>query len=254
MPKKLIVANWKMNLSPKNSLEFLRKLKTYNFKLKTFELVICPSFLSLPEIKSLIPDFKFLIHVGAQDCFWAERGAYTGEISPADLREIGCKYVIIGHSERRQYLKETDEMINFKLKAALSAGLVPIFCLGESQSERDRGQAESRVRIQLKAGLTGISLKKNQKIFIAYEPVWAIGTGKFCPPNEAVRMHHLIKKEAGRFLKIKNVPVLYGGSVDDKNVADYLKQEEVDGVLVGGASAKADIFLSLLRKIGRSKD
>ncbi len=241
--KKLIVANWKMYLNRKNSIGFLRNIQ---YSILNIQLIICPSFDVLAEIAKNKP---WGVEIGAQDCFWEKRGAFTGEVSPADLKEIGCQYVIIGHSERRHYLEETDKMINKKLKAAIEAGLIPIFCVGEMAAERKKGAAVKRVREQLKKGLAGLSLSASQQIIFAYEPVWAIGTGNFCPVAEAVKMHRLLKKEAMRILKRREIKVLYGGSVGEKNVLEYLNQPEIDGVLVGSASAKIESFKSILCSI-----
>lgn len=236
---KMIVANWKMYLSPKDSVELFKIAVKYS------GAVICPSFVALNQLSDLAK--KNGIGLGAQDCFWENRGAYTGEVSPLDLKNLGCEYVIIGHSERRNYFKETDEMIGKKVKASLSVGLIPILCVGENKFERKNGKAGARVGEQLKKDLAGLGkLKIGQKIIIAYEPVWAIGTGQACAPEVAVKMHQLIKDKVDKLIGVENVRVLYGGSVDDKNIASYLKNAEIDGALVGGASAKKDIFLSLL--------
>jgi triosephosphate isomerase len=237
---KYIVANWKIYLNRKSSLELLRNIQ---YPVSNIRTIVCPSFAALSDIIKNKPSG---IEIGAQNCFWEARGAYTGEVSPVDLAELGVKYVIIGHSERRKYLKETDEMVNLKLKAAMAAGLIPILCVGETAEEREKGSAEAIVLNQLKKDLDGVNVKKGQKIIIAYEPVWAIGTGNSCEPAEAVRMHELIKKEI-------KAPVLYGGSVDDRNVLSYLKESAVDGVLVGGASTKLDVFGSLLKKVSSVK-
>lgn len=236
---KYVIANWKMYLDAKKSLELIAEVKGQLSKVKGLHVVICPSFLSLSDIlntKHLTLNFD----LGAQDCFWAERGAHTGEVSPTDLLESGVKYVIIGHSERRQELGETDEMVNKKLQAVQKAGLMPILCVGETAQERERGKAEEVVSNQLVKDLVGVDASK---ILIAYEPIWAIGTGKSCEPSEAVKMHQLIKS------KTNNAPVLYGGSVDDKNVASYVAEEVVDGVLVGGASTKPEVFTNLLKNV-----
>ncbi len=244
--KKIIIANWKMYLDRKGLMNLLNKIKFPGLRSKVFDLVVCPPFTVLSDIQKAISHMAMTVGLGAQDCFWAERGAYTGEISPADLVEFGCRYVIIGHSERRKHLKETDEMINLKLKAALAAGLAPIFCVGETAEERGSGGAEASVLGQLQKGLADVKVKKNQKILIAYEPVWAIGTGKSCEPKDAVKMHQFIKKEI-------DAPVLYGGSVDDKNVLSYVKEAAIDGVLVGGASVKPEVFSSLLKEVATLK-
>lgn len=235
----MIVANWKMYLSPKESAEL------FEATAEKSGIVICPSFVVLERLAALAK--KLGVHLGAQDCFWENRGAYTGEISPLDLKNLGCEYAIVGHSERRSYLQETDEMIGKKITAALVAGLIPILCVGENESERKAGRADSRVIEQLEKALAGLDkLSKGQEIIIAYEPIWAIGTGQACLPEAAVEMHQLIKNQATKLMGVENVCALYGGSVDDKNVTNYLKHSEIDGVLVGGASAKKDIFASLL--------
>lgn len=231
---KYVIANWKMYLDAKKSLELLANIQ---YPISNISLVICPSFNVLAEIIQHNPS---KMEIGAQDCFWEDRGAYTGEISPADLAGLGVKYVIIGHSERRQHLGETDEMVNRKLKAGQKAGLTPILCVGETAKERECGKAESVVLDQLAKDLAGVD---TEKLLVAYEPIWAIGTGNSCEPEEAVKMHQLIKS------KTKNAPVLYGGSVDDKNVAAYVGEETVDGILVGGASTKPEVFTQLLKNI-----
>ncbi len=237
----------------KSSLSLLSKIKFPGLRSKVFDLVVCPSFTVLSDVQKAIAHMSLAISLGAQDCFWAERGAYTGEISPADLKDLGVKYVIIGHSERRAYLKETDEMINLKLKAVLATGLAPIFCVGETTEERESGGAEAAVLSQIQKGLAGLKVKNSQKILIAYEPVWAIGTGKSCEPKDAVKMHQFIKKEIAQMLDKEEVPMLYGGSVDEKNVLSYLEESAIDGVLVGGASVKPEIFSALLKKVATLK-
>lgn len=236
---KMIVANWKMYLSPSDSV------KLFEVMAKKGKAVICPSFVVLERLGALAK--KSGVRLGAQDCFWENRGAYTGEVSPLDLKDLGCEYVIVGHSERRNYLSETDEMVRKKVKSALTAGLIPILCVGENEAERNAGAAGARVVEQLEKALAGLDkLGAGQEIIIAYEPIWAIGTGQACGPEAAAKMHEVIKNKIAKLLGVKNVRVLYGGSVDDKNVASYLERAEIDGVLVGGASAKKDIFASLL--------
>lgn len=241
--RKLFVANWKMYLSPDDSAEL------FKIAAKNSEVVICPSFVVLERLGVLAK--KSGIRLGAQDCFWENRGAYTGEISPLDLKELGCEYVIIGHSERRNYFKETDEMVGKKVKAILSVGLIPILCVGENEAERKAGKAEARVAEQLQKALAGAGLKKRQEIIIAYEPVWAIGTGKACAPTAAAEVHALIKRQAAKLFGLKNIRVLYGGSVEANNAGSYLLHSVVDGILVGGASAKKDALASLLAAVAK---
>lgn len=251
---KIIVANWKMYLNLKNSKDFFEQFSISDFQFsKKLKLIICPSFVALTAVNSLIhnsirsPADK--IHLGAQNCSWEESGAYTGEISPQDLKDLGCEYVILGHSERRRYFQETDEMINKKIKAVLAAGLVPIFCVGETKEQRQKGETEKVIKDQLKNGLAGVEIKAKQLFLIAYEPVWAIGTGEACNPTEAIKVHRLIKREVQKVYLSKKVPILYGGSVDDKNVASYIINEDVSGVLVGGASTKEKIFINLIKNV-----
>lgn len=234
-------------------MSLLSKIKFPGLRSKVFDLVVCPSFTVLSDVQKAIAHMSLTISLGAQNCFWQDQGAYTGEISPSNLKDLGVKYVIIGHSERRAHLKETDEMINLKLKAALAAGLAPIFCVGETAEERENGKAETSVLNQIQKGLAGLKVKDSQKILIAYEPVWAIGTGKSCEPKDAVKMHQFIKKEAAQLLDKEEVPMLYGGSVDEKNVLSYLEERFIDGVLVGGASVKPEIFSALLKKVATLK-
>ncbi|PIY90762.1 MAG: triose-phosphate isomerase [Candidatus Nealsonbacteria bacterium CG_4_10_14_0_8_um_filter_35_10] len=182
------------------------------------------------------------IKLGAQDCFWEKKGAYTGEISPTMLKDLGCQYVLLGHSERKR-LGETDEIINKKLKAALSAKLNPIFCLGETEKERDEGEIQNILKSQLEKGLNKISKKEIKNIVIAYEPVWAIGTGNPCHPSEAKKVLLFLRK----FFK-KNL-ILYGGSVNSKNATPYIKEAKFQGLLIGGASLNAKEFIKIVKNL-----
>lgn len=219
--EKLIVANWKMNPRTWREAEEL-----FN-AVKETGAVICPPFI---YIKSLAP----YENLGAQDCFYEETGAYTGEISVAMLKDLGCKYVIIGHSERRKYFGETDEEVNKKIKAVLGTGLIPIVCIGETEEEREQDKIEEVLGKEIKDGLEGTDYSK---IIIAYEPIWAIGTGNACDIEESQRIKEIIKK-----MTSKNVKILYGGSVNADNAKGYLNQADFDGLLVGGASLKPDEF------------
>lgn len=239
--KKIIAANWKMTLQKENLAPLVEVVKQAN--LDELETIICPSFTHLSKVANLIENTS--IKLGAQDCFWEEKGAYTGEVSAWDLKNEGCQFVLVGHSERRRYFAETDEIINKKLLASLVSGLTPILCVGETKAEKDAGQTLTRVAEQLKNDLIGVAARKEQ-IIIAYEPVWAIGTGDSCSPEIAAQIHSLIKQEVKKDIGIEDVIVLYGGSVDDKNVNDFLRQNFVDGVLVGGASTKVEVFSKLL--------
>lgn len=231
--KNLIVANWKMNPQTYKEAEDLAKdiLKGAE-AVKDVEVVICPPFVYLPLLK----DFT----TGGQNCFYEESGAYTGEISPVMLKNLGAEYVIIGHSERRKYFNETNEAINKKIKKALELGLKVIFCVGETAEERDGGKKNEVLENQLKEGLKEID--NFSDINIAYEPVWAIGTGNNCNVAEA--------KDAMEFIKNivkENTRILYGGSVKLDNSASYIKEAGYNGLLVGGASLKPDEFVNIIK-------
>ncbi len=219
---KPLILNWKMN--PETLREAVALAKASDFK----NTVVVPPLPFLEEVGKVLKKAE----LGAQDLFWEDKGAFTGEVSAKELKDIGVKYVIIGHSERRHKLGETDEMIAKKLKAALENGLTPVLCVGETKKEKDAGQKEEVIKRQIEKGLSLVSQKskvKSQKLLIAYEPVWAIGTGDPETPEGARETIQFIKK-------IISAKVLYGGSVNSENLADYLKFKEVDGALVGGAS------------------
>ena len=245
--EKLIIGNWKCNPTSLNEAKKLFNLAKRGIKkIKNVEVVICPPFSYLSLISSfLVPRSSFKL--GAQNCFWEEKGAFTGEISPLMLKDLGCKYVIVGHSERRT-LGETDEIINKKLKAVLKAKLTPILCIGETLKERKKGKTFKVLKTQLEKGLKNIRpfLVPRSSFIIAYEPVWAIGTGKPCGIEEA--------REARLFIKstVKSIPILYGGSVTSKNGKDYVKEADFDGLLVGGASLEAKEFVKIIKSISNS--
>ncbi len=203
------------------------------------ELVACPDFLALPTVAKIISGTK--VALGVQDCAPASRGALTGEISPVDLITLGAHYVIIGHSERRLIMKESDNLIRLKIEAALKEKLVPIICVGESLPDKEAGRAKTILLNQLKAALKGLKLKKASDIIIAYEPIWAIGTGEPIIPLEAGAIHRFLKSQAAKFTGL-TPRVIYGGSVNAANAALFLAESQVDGLLVGGASLKADDF------------
>ncbi len=229
--KPLIVANWKMNpVTIKEAKGLFNSISEGVKNIENSEVVICPPFIYLPLLKGLI--------LGAQDCYWEEKGAYTGEVSVAMLKEMGCKYVIIGHSERRKYFNETDEIVNRKVRSTLEAGLIPIVCIGETEREREMDKTEGVLEKEIKQGLDGVDISK---IIIAYEPIWAIGTGNPCDVEEARRMKEIIQKMVS-----KNIKILYGGSAKANNAEGYLKQAGFDGLLVGGASLKAEEFIKIV--------
>jgi len=249
--KTIIVANWKMNpvslaeaMTLLNSVNSLIKKKIK--KIKNLEIVICPPFAYLPIFFSKKP---LLFELGAQDCFWEEKGAFTGEICPLMLKSLGCQYVILGHSERRRHLKETDEMINRKIKMTLSAKLRPILCVGETWDERKENLTQKILKLQIEKGLKGVEKKNLKKIIIAYEPVWAIGTGKACSPDEAEKGGDFIRKVISRLSNkkiAKSIQIIYGGSVNSQNAAGYIFGAKFQGLLPGGASLDVKEFSGII--------
>lgn len=238
---KLIVANWKMKLTVEEGLSLLKEASTFSDYKN--DLVICPDFLILSQAKSILENTK--IRLGAQNASISERGALTGEISAHDLKYLGVKYVIIGHSERRRIFKEGSSAINDKIQTALRVGLVPILCLGESLLERRSGRTRPVLSSQIKSSLKDIKVKRSGDLIIAYEPVWAIGSGKPMSHDEADKVQNYISDRALK-LTGKRFRVLYGGSVAEDNAGKLLEQKHIDGLLVGGASLKADSLKSLL--------
>lgn len=226
-----------MQLSPKESITLAKKFKARAEK--GSQIIICPDFLSLPLISPLLK--RTAISLGAQDCANKERGALTGEISPADLKTLGVKYVIIGHSERREKLGENDQLINSKIIAALKNGLVPIICVGEKLTDKEAGRTRQVLNSQLRYALRGVKIKKASDLIIAYEPLWAIGTGQAIIPAEAELIASFLEKETKKILG-KKIAVLYGGSVDLQNAPIFLEQNHVAGLLVGGASNRNDFY------------
>ena len=246
--KTIIVANWKCNpLTLKESLALFETVKKGVDKVKGVEIVICPPF---PFVLAIKPISN--LSLGGQDCFWEQAGAYTGEVSPKILKDLNCEYVILGHSERKYWLGETSEMISNKIKAALSAGLKPIFCVGETEEERDMGNTQNIIQLQLENGLKNISKKDVGDIIIAYEPVWAIGSGRYCPVDEAQTMGLLIRKFIAHLYSrniSEDVKIIYGGSVNSQNAADYVKEARLQGLLVGGSSIKPKEFIEIVKNV-----
>lgn len=211
---------------------------------KDVDIALCPPFTALPIVAEVIRGSN--IKLGAQNMHWEIQGAYTGEISGVFLKEIGCEYVIIGHSERRQYFFETDEIVNKKLKTALKLGLKPILCVGETLAEREQGKTFDVIKKQLAGAFQGI--KAETEIVIAYEPVWAIGTGKTATPKQAAEVHKFIRDWLARQTQSEkeNLRILYGGSVTPENIDELMAEPEINGVLVGGASLKSDSFIKIV--------
>jgi triosephosphate isomerase len=249
MRKTIIAGNWKMNNTRKEAAALTEALvKGVQGKSGLPEIVLCPPFTSLPVVIDAAKGSS--ISVGAQNMEHRDSGAYTGEVSPLMLLELGVKYVILGHSERRQYFGETNQTVNLKLKAALKHGLLPIVCVGETLDERENNLTDSVVSRQVAAGLADLKEDELNNLVIAYEPVWAIGTGKVCESTEANRVIGLIRTTlAGLHAGSKlgdQTPVLYGGSMNAKNAGELLEQPNIDGGLVGGASLKPEEFLPII--------
>lgn len=244
MRKPVIAGNWKMYKLLAEAVDTAMALKPLVANATHCEVVIAPVFTAIKTLADRLEGSN--IRIAAQDCaLQNEFGAHTGEVAPVMLRDTGCTYVIIGHSERRQFYGETNESINKKTKAALSAGLAAIVCVGESLSEREAGDAESVVKSQLFGGLAGLTVSDLERIIIAYEPVWAIGTGKTATPEQAQEMHGFIRSVLGETHGAEaadSMRILYGGSVKPDNIASLMKNEDVDGALVGGASLEAGSF------------
>ena len=240
----LIAGNWKMNKTPSQAQEFAQQLKKSNLP-SNVEVLVCPPFTAMSEVAQTIKDSA--IKLGAQNMHWEIKGAYTGEISGEFLIDLGCQYVILGHSERRRYFSESDEVINKKIVTALKIGLKPILCVGEQLSERESNQTFQVIKRQLDNGLFGVSNIDN--IVIAYEPVWAIGTGKTATPEQAKEVHFYIRENiTQKYGKdvASNLRILYGGSVTPENIDILMTQDGIDGALVGGASLKLESFLRLV--------
>jgi triosephosphate isomerase len=248
MRKKVMAANWKMYKTPDQTRDFFRDFLPLVSGHNRDEIVVCPSFLDLPAALEAAKGSH--VAIGAQNVHWKEEGAFTGETSAAQLLAIGVKHVIIGHSERRQYFGETDDTVNLRLKTALEAGFIPICCVGEVLEEREAGLTDDVLRRQCVRAFHAISAKKAAKLVVAYEPVWAIGTGKTATPELAAEAHAVIRMEAtGIFGEefAANLRILYGGSVKPDNVSSLMAQEEIDGALVGGASLDPASFAKIVK-------
>jgi triosephosphate isomerase len=247
MRKPLIAGNWKMYKTIPEGVALVEGLKDTLKGLQDVEVAVCPTFTALATVANHLKGTE--IQLGAQDLFWEKEGAYTGEIAPQMLVDAGCQYVIIGHSERRQYFGETDETVNKKVKAALANNLKPIMCVGESLEQRKAGQTENLVKSQTEKGLAGLNAEDMQKVVIAYEPIWAIGTGLSSDGPDANRVIGVIRKAvAGMYGQAaEQVRILYGGSVKPNNIKEFMSESEIDGALVGGASLDVASFTSIAR-------
>jgi triosephosphate isomerase (TIM) len=248
MRSKIIAGNWKMFKTVEESKDLINGIKAkLTFPMASTKAIICPPFTSLSLAQSMLGGST--IELGAQNMYPEDEGAFTGEISPKMLRSVGCKYVILGHSERRQYFAETNEFINKKARKAIASGLVPIICVGETLEQREKNITDQIVTTQVKGVLKEISSSDVENLIIAYEPVWAIGTGKTATPAQAQEVHLLIRKIIGQMYSwatAEKVVIQYGGSVKPENSRELLSQADIDGALVGGACLKADSFVTIV--------
>jgi triosephosphate isomerase len=248
MRKRLLAANWKMYKTPEQTHDFFLRFAPLVAGHDRDEIVICPPFVNLPAAVQSAKGSN--LAVGGQNLHWEKEGAYTGEISAGMLLSVGCSHVILGHSERRQYFGETDDMVNLKLKTALAADLTPIVCVGEVLEEREAGLTEDVLRRQCVRAFHAISTKKAGKLVVAYEPVWAIGTGETATPQMAADAHALIRGEAATTFGEEfatQMRILYGGSVKPENAKALMTEEEIDGALVGGASLDPKSFAAIVK-------
>ena len=251
MRKPLIAGNWKMNTSLEEAKRLVQAILNELDGIDVVEKVLCPPFISLAAIKELLRGTS--VELGAQNMYFEDKGAYTGEISPIMLTDL-CDFVILGHSERRQYFFETDEIVNKKVRKAFEIGLKPIVCVGESLNDNETGKTEPVITNQVREGLAGV--RPSGQLVVAYEPIWAIGTGKAATGKQANATISLIRNiVAGLWNKetAKEVRILYGGSVTGNNIAEFIAEPDIDGALVGGASLKANEFVSILKQTAKLK-
>lgn len=244
----LIAGNWKMYKTPREAVSFVEELKTAVDGVEGVDVLLCPAFPALVPVAEALSGSE--IRLGAQNMYWETEGAYTGEISPGMIKEAGCTYVIIGHSERRQYFGETDEMVARKARAALDAGLVPIICVGETIDQRQAGRTGEVIERQVRGCLQGLQADEVGGLVVAYEPVWAIGTGLTASPEDAQEVNALIRRLVEGLYNAETAQaarIQYGGSVKPGNAATLMAQPDIDGALIGGASLKVADFVGIIK-------
>ena len=249
----LVIGNWKMHGTIAESRALASGIRDSLKRPRGVEVAVCPPFTALAAVAEVLSGSP--IRLGAQNCHWEAAGAHTGEIAPPMLAEIGCRYVLIGHSERRREMSETDQQVNFKIKAVLAHGLTPVLCVGETADERRQGLTFTTVEGQLRAGLAGIAAEGIAKVVLAYEPVWAIGTGVNATPQQASEVHGYLRgllSELSTKDTAATIRILYGGSVKADNADALAAETEIDGALVGGASLNAQGFTAIARKTARA--
>ncbi len=248
MRRWMLAGNWKMHNTIGESTALAAAIVKGTGDVKDGDIVVAPVFTALAAVRDVIKGSK--VALAAQNMYYEDKGAYTGEVAPGMLKDAGCEYAIIGHSERRKYFHETDESVNAKVKKALSAGLKPIMCVGETEEEREKGITEFVVGLQVVKGLYGVESLSN--VTIAYEPVWAIGTGKVATPDQAQAVHAFIRgivKQAYDAAAAEFARILYGGSVTPENIGQLIAKSDIDGALIGGASLKSESFLGIINAV-----
>jgi len=249
MRRPIIAGNWKMYKTASEAEELVKNLIPFVKSTSDVDIVVCPPFTALRSV-SLVIGNNSSVELGAQDIHWEKEGAFTGEISPLMLTDLKVKYVIIGHSERRQEFGETDEAVNQKVKAASAQGFIPIMCVGETLKERENGKTEETVQRQVRAGLAGVKPEEVEKLVIAYEPIWAIGTGVAATPEAAEDVIRYIRSVVGAHFSpdvARKIRIQYGGSVKPENIAEFMREPDIDGALVGGASLDAQTFAQIIK-------
>jgi triosephosphate isomerase len=251
MRKNLIAGNWKMHANHLEAIQMVQKL-SYRLEPSDYErvdVVVCPPFTDLRSVQTVIEADHLSIGLGAQNVDWHDEGAFTGEIAPPMLSKLSVSYVIVGHSERRQLFGETDELVNTKVRAVLDNGMTPILCVGETEDEREAGHAHGKVEVQVRAGLVGVAPDEIARSVIAYEPIWAIGTGRTASADDAAEMCGFVRDQVSGVDgdAAESVRVIYGGSVNPGNIAGLMAKRDIDGALVGGASLDPDQFASVIR-------
>ncbi len=244
----IIAGNWKLNKTSREALQLVEELKRELASITGVDVVVCPPFTALESVSEAVSETN--IAVGAQNVSWAESGAFTGEISPAMLKDFNVRYVIIGHSERRQFFGETNETVNKRLLNTLNQGLIPIICVGENLAEREGNKTFDIIKNHCEGSLKGLTLEQMKQVIIAYEPVWAIGTGKTATPEQAQEVHKFIRQLLQKLFNAEvaeSVRIQYGGSVTPENIATLISQPDINGALVGGASLKAASFAAIVK-------
>ncbi|WP_408955759.1 triose-phosphate isomerase [Natroniella sp. ANB-PHB2] len=248
MRRPFIAGNWKMNKTVDQAVEMVTELKKLVSGVEDVDIAICAPAVNLYPMNEVVADTN--IALGAENIYWKESGAYTGELSPAMIKSVGCQYVIIGHSERREIFGENDQLLNLKLKTAFAEDLKPILCIGEKLAEREAGAYFDRVKFQLDAGLSGIEAENVKDMVIAYEPLWAIGTGETATPEQAEEIISFIREKIAKLYDqatAEAIRIQYGGSVKPHNVKEIMAQPNIDGALVGGASLEAESFSKIIK-------